>query len=330
MIADTLVNLRESILIHRIAGQAENRRSDLLKGVDYLDRYFYLVAFSNYAHTVLEKTTGVPALTFSKWKAKMPVIGFMNEKLRRRGVSLVSFRPIEDLAILSTRSSQTRNELENMVRQKRKGRVLGARNILKIDHSASANSKPQKHNSIPRTQKQKVNNIISDIFIVSDSALLNQVENFAGAPNLRQALNAPVFGVAQPTTQGIINTLRHIKLKSEGMDVDGTAEPQRKRRKWENKVVWVNLREEPLLYINGKPFVLRDENTTMRNLSTFSGILPEKLEELEMRLKEDVLSEAKEYGGKILLHGEGEEGDLISFWEHIEREKLLRIFSNLS
>ena len=93
---------------------------------------------------------------------------------------------------------------------------------------------------------------------------------------------------------------------------------QQKRQKRDKKVVWINLREEPLLYINGKPFVLRDEHASTRNLTAFAGIVPERLEELELRLKEDVLSEALEYGGKILLHGEGENAEILPVWEEVD------------
>ena len=115
--ASTLINLRESILMNRVAGQAESRRADLSKGVDYLERYFSLVAFSNYVHTIVEKANGGPMLTFSQWKANRPEVISMHERLRRRGVSVVSFRPLEDLAILSSARNTSRSDLEAVVRQ---------------------------------------------------------------------------------------------------------------------------------------------------------------------------------------------------------------------
>jgi len=38
MLGDTLVNIRESILIHRISGEAESKTADLIKGLDHLER----------------------------------------------------------------------------------------------------------------------------------------------------------------------------------------------------------------------------------------------------------------------------------------------------
>lgn len=72
-----------------------------------------------------------------------------------------------------------------------------------------------------------------------------------GAPNYRQADSVHVHGVAIPTIDGIRNVLEHI-----GAQVD---------RK-QTQVLWINLREEPVVYINGRPFVLRDVERPFSNL----------------------------------------------------------------
>ncbi|XP_028790985.1 uncharacterized protein LOC114746870 [Neltuma alba] len=69
-----------------------------------------------------------------------------------------------------------------------------------------------------------------------------------GAPNYRQADSLHVHGVAIPTIDGIQNVLKHI-----GAQIGG-------RRA---QVLWINLREEPVVYINGRPFVLRDVGETI-------------------------------------------------------------------
>lgn len=93
-------------------------------------------------------------------------------------------------------------------------------------------------------------------------------------------------------------------------------------------IVWINLREEPIIFINSTPHVLRfiilschchavhwtmtvhcqsrDANHPFRNLESFEGIAPGHLEEMEQRLKEDLLLEYELYGGKILVHDETE------------------------
>jgi hypothetical protein len=36
--------------------------------------------------------------------------------------------------------------------------------------------------------------------------------------------------------------------------------------------LWFNAREEPVLYINGRPFVLREEQRPLKNLQEYQGI----------------------------------------------------------
>jgi hypothetical protein len=56
--------------------------------------------------------------------------------------------------------------------------------------------------------------------------------------------------------------------------------------------MWFNMREEPMVYINGLPFVLREQQRPMKNLQEYAGIDAERLERMEARLKQDVLAEA--------------------------------------
>lgn len=106
----------------------------------------------------------------------------------------------------------------------------------------------------------------------------------------------PVYGVAQPTIQGVKNVLTSIYQKTPN-------------------ILWINLREEPFIYINGIPYVLRDTTVTLRNLKSFSGITPMSLEIIEKKLKKDVLKELQAYNGKILLHTEADNGAVTPIWE---------------
>jgi hypothetical protein len=64
-----------------------------------------------------------------------------------------------------------------------------------------------------------------------------------------------------------------------------------------SKICWINLREEPLIYLNGIPYVLRDHFLNLRNTKSYSGINAERLETLEMKLKEDIIAELDIYEG---------------------------------
>ncbi len=56
------------------------------------------------------------------------------------------------------------------------------------------------------------------------------------------------------------------------------------------KVLWHNMREEPVLYINGKPYVVREADKPFANLE-YTGIDRRRVEDMEARLKQDVLEE---------------------------------------
>jgi hypothetical protein len=102
-----------------------------------------------------------------------------------------------------------------------------------------------------------------------------------GAPNYRQAGSLRVHGVAMPTMKGIVNVLNHIGAQKKGK---------------QTQVLWHSLREEPVIYINGRPFVLRDVERPFSNLE-YTGINRERVEQMEFRLKEDILQEASRYVG---------------------------------
>jgi hypothetical protein len=87
-----------------------------------------------------------------------------------------------------------------------------------------------------------------------------------GAPNWREAgLN--IFGVAQPSVSGIATLLTALKSGSE------------------SPCVWFSAREEPIVYINKYPYVLRDADSPLSNIKRYAGINASRLEAMEDRLK---------------------------------------------
>jgi hypothetical protein len=67
-------------------------------------------------------------------------------------------------------------------------------------------------------------------------------------------------------------------------------------------VVWFCTREEPIVYISGRPFVLRDVSEPRKTLALSDRA--ENLEGIEGRLKQDILVEAARFGGLVLTHNE--------------------------
>lgn len=45
------------------------------------------------------------------------------------------------------------------------------------------------------------------------------------------------------------------------------------------------MREEPVVYINGRPYVLREASRPFKNLMEYRGIVPARLEQMESRLR---------------------------------------------
>jgi len=104
--------------------------------------------------------------------------------------------------------------------------------------------------------------------------------HISGAANFRRARPLPIYASAQPSLYGIRAILNILS----GMHVR-----------------WICLREEPLIYINNRPFVLRDQQHPFRNLRDFQGIDYKRLEMVEKRLKKDILREAELNNGNILV-----------------------------
>ncbi|KAG5721301.1 hypothetical protein E4T56_gene9565, partial [Termitomyces sp. T112] len=102
--------------------------------------------------------------------------------------------------------------------------------------------------------------------------------NVHGAPNFRapRIRDFNVFGAAQPRTQGLRAILSILRCRP------GTPN--------QSHVVWFSTREEPIVYISGRPFVLRDASEPRRTLSLSDRA--ENLEAIETRLKNDILQEA--------------------------------------
>jgi hypothetical protein len=76
-----------------------------------------------------------------------------------------------------------------------------------------------------------------------------------GCPNFRKVEGLPIFGVAIPTAQGLRLMLDMVRSLVPG----GT------------KLHWSNMREEPLIYISGKPFVVREVGNPFGNLEYTGG-----------------------------------------------------------
>ncbi|GJN93415.1 hypothetical protein Rhopal_006470-T1 [Rhodotorula paludigena] len=142
--------------------------------------------------------------------------------------------------------------------------------------------------------------------------------NVTGATNLREG-GLGVWGVAQPTATGVRSLLSLLRSKEGGKGDKG------------REVAWFVTREEPILYIGGQPYVLREAAHPTETYSISNRV--ENLEEIETRLKDDVLREASRYGGLVLIHSEPYSGPIHPSWVSVSPSSVLtaaELFAEIS
>lgn len=113
-----------------------------------------------------------------------------------------------------------------------------------------------------------------------------------------------------PSSEGLRNALTKMGCAPDG--------PRR--------VLWTSLREEPVLYIMGRPHVLRLVDRPLTNVET-TGVTAAVVERMEATLKEDVLREIRQSGGRMLLHDEVETKpgvyEVVPIWEQVGEDDVM-------
>ncbi|KAI3895478.1 hypothetical protein MKX03_035445 [Papaver bracteatum] len=277
----SMQNLREAIATYRnsILRQPDEmkREASLSFFMEYLERYYFLICFAVYIHT--ERAALHPSSagqsSFSDWmRARPELYSILRRLLRRDPMGALGYASMKPSMMKIAESADGRPHEMGIVAARRSGEVLGSQTVLKSDHC------PGCHNtSLP--------------------------ERVEGAPNFREVPGFPVYGVANPTVDGIRAVVQRI-----GSSKDG------------RPVFWHNMREEPVIYINGKPFVLREVERPYKNMLEYTGIDRERVERMEARLKEDILREAERYGGAIMVIHETDDGQIFDAWEHVNIEAI--------
>ncbi|KAJ0842825.1 putative protein-tyrosine phosphatase [Helianthus annuus] len=281
----SMQNLREAIATYRnsiLRQPDEMKRAALLSFfVEYLERYYYLICFAVYLHT--EKSSS--NFTFYHWmKARPELYTIIRRLLRRDPMGALGYANIKSLNKINKSGDGHHPSEMGIVAVSRTGEVLGSQTVLKSDHC-------------PGCQQP------------------NLPERVEGAPNFREIPGFPVYGVANPTVEGIKSVIQRIGGSKKG-----------------RPVFWHNMREEPVIYINGKPFVLREVERPYKNMLEYTGIDRERVERMEARLKEDILKESERYGGDIMVIHETEDGKIYDSWEHVSKDVVqtpLEVFKSL-
>ncbi|KAF2324970.1 hypothetical protein GH714_021961 [Hevea brasiliensis] len=214
--------------------------------------------------------------SFADWmRARPELYSIIRRLLRRDPMGALGYASLKPSLMKIAESADGRPHEMGVVAALRNGEVLGSQTVLKSDHC------PGCQNPI----------------------LPERVE---GAPNFREVPGFPVYGVANPTIDGILSVIRRIGSRKGG-----------------RSIFWHNMREEPVIYINGKPFVLREVERPYKNMLEYTGIDCERVERMEARLKEDILREAESYAGAIMVIHETDDGQIFDAWEHVNPDSVM-------
>mmetsp|Transcript_46161 Transcript_46161/g.75319 ORF Transcript_46161/g.75319 Transcript_46161/m.75319 type:complete len:514 (+) Transcript_46161:137-1678(+) len=126
---------------------------------------------------------------------------------------------------------------------------------------------------------------------------------FDGVPNFRKVDDMPVYGVGQATETGIKAVAEYI--------LNGESKHSR--------ILWFNMRNEPICFINNKPHSPRKKGHLNDNIEN-PGISVYDLEEMEKRLAIDVLEGAEGQQGIFLMYNQNKDMTNVASWEHVAPE----------
>ncbi|RDB25649.1 Paladin [Hypsizygus marmoreus] len=292
---DQVTNLREDILIHRLkyslTSMEEAQGEDFLrKAVKALEKYFFMIAFASYVDTSEDFSQ-----SFSDWiKARTEIWNQIKFLRRSYGSRLNVFSPINDLSSLSKSGSEVRS----LVPGKKNDVAIAGGQILGDEYS-------------DHVVKNRSGIILREGTLLKSDQWLRESHHVEhgvrGAINFRQIPQTSIFALGQPTLEAIDEVVNRVK----------EAHPSAQR------IVWIALREEPVVYINGAPYCLRREGFSLRNMKDYGGISASRLEVLEERLRDDVVAELNAFGGRVLLHTETADGTVVPVWEEVTEDNVV-------
>lgn len=118
------------------------------------------------------------------------------------------------------------------------------------------------------------------------------VESLADGETSHEDTHHSIFGTGMPTVDGLRRALDKM-----GAGQGGSG--------W---VYWTLMREEPVIFVRGRPHVLRLLASPLENVIT-TGVTADSVEGQESALKSDVIRELEKHDGRLLLHDETDDGN---------------------
>ncbi|KAH9945040.1 inositol hexakisphosphate-domain-containing protein [Epithele typhae] len=295
-VCDHVVNLREDIFLNRIRYSLTTNVDDterenfLSRAVKSLEKYFFMIAFANYVE--MQDDFGQ---SFADWlKARTEIWNQVSFLRRAHGSKLSVFTPINDLSTLSRTGGDRRALLPG---QENNVAIAGGQ-ILGDEYS----------DHVVRNRSGII--LREGTLLKSDQWFSRQShvsDGVRGAINFRNIPGTSIYALGQPTLEAIDEVVRRVHANH----------PEATR------IMWITLREEPIVYVNGAPYCLRRERFSLRNMKDYGGISSSRLEVLEERLRDDVVNEVQTFGGRLLLHTETPDGSVVPIWEEVDSNNIM-------
>lgn len=238
-----------------------------------------MIAFASY---IEEEDAGGTGRKFSEWLLDRPEIWNHIRALRRRGGSrLFVFSPINDLSLLSRVVLPHQHVLDIKGKEsKPKGEVDQYENRV-LGDEWSQYTIANRSGIILRA-----GTLLKSDQWQTDAAISS--EHITGAVGFRHIPSSNLFALGSSHADSVRPILERVRAVLVNV----------------KKILWINLREEPIVMINSDPYCLRRETMSLRNLKDYSGVSPSRLEIFDERLASDVIAELRTFDGKLLLHEE--------------------------
>jgi len=134
-----------------------------------------------------------------------------------------------------------------------------------------------------KAKKREANNPMKTCVLKYDHfenihRLPKEIEAIEGSPNLRKVPGYLVYGTGQPTKEGFKNALQKI-FECEDAEV--------------KKVLWTNMRQEPVVYMNGQSFTPRFPDKMNENME-FPGISGDDIQWLQDSFVQTIFTRLQE------------------------------------
>lgn len=292
-------NLRASIESARIQAEKEIEedptqfKRTVKRGIISLERYFMFICFQAYLDNTCPSMVRETE-SFGTWMKRHPELGtILQDLLHSPQDEFKSLMPVEKS--VSGDGMALSSEVMRVVNS-RHGQVLAQQTILKHDAFPGCQKMSLKE-KIPGAYNFRRVEINKVKYAVKYGGLAASLSGLAADMETgdEEVPNPPfISGCAMPNKDAIKSILKAMQAGPGGT-------------RW---VFWTCLREEPVLYVNKNPYVLRLFSDPLKNLET-TGISKERVESMEDRMRLDVLQELDEYEGRLLLHDEDNTFNLV-------------------